>query len=85
MGLITELVNLHLEYADPTPTSYIQEDILNTFDHHFSYVAATAQLAGVKEKVIQKIQKAWREKISTAILNDETSKHCRQDENGRWH
>ncbi len=72
-ALIWELVNLHREYAYSPPVSYIKEDIVGTFDHHFSYVAAIAQLAGVKENVIEARWDAWREQISKAVDNGKIS------------
>lgn len=74
-NLITELVNLYLAYAYPPPISYIHEEIVRTFDHHFSYVSAIAQLAGVKKNEIDDYWEVWREKISKAVDNGEISHH----------
>jgi hypothetical protein len=66
-NLIYELVNLYFAYAYPPPISYIHEEIVGTFNHHFSYVSAIAQLAGVKKNEIDDYWEVWREKISKAV------------------
>jgi hypothetical protein len=66
-ALIFELVNLHRGYAYSPPVSYIHDEIVRTFDHHFSYVSAIAQLAGVKENMIKARQDAWQKRISKAV------------------
>jgi hypothetical protein len=76
-NLITELVSLHLAYAYPSPISYLHEEIVGTFDHHFSYVSEIVQLAGVKKNVIAKLWETWREQLSKAVNNGEISPHWR--------
>ncbi len=41
-SLIYELVNVHGGYSYVPPISYVKEDIIGEFDHHFSYVSAIA-------------------------------------------
>jgi hypothetical protein len=66
-ALIRELVDLYRAYVYLPPISYIKEDVTREFDHHFSYVFAIAQLAGVKEKTIADRWDAWREELSKAV------------------
>lgn len=77
-NLIYELASLHLAYAYPPPVDYLHEDIISTFDHHFSYVSGIVQLAGVKEKVIEDRGDAWREQISKAVDNCKISHDWRR-------
>lgn len=77
-NLIWELKNVYLGYAYPPPIPYLHEDIVGTFGHHFSYVSGIAQLAGVKEKVIEDCRLAWREILSKAANNGEISPHWRE-------
>jgi hypothetical protein len=76
-ALIYELVNLYREYAYAPPISYIKEDIVGTFDHHFSYVFGIAQFA-VKEKEIEGCWVAWREQISKAVDDGKISPDWRR-------
>lgn len=72
-ALIYELENVYSGYTNPPPTSFIKDDILHEFDHHFSYVAGIAQLAGVRKDVLENWPKEWRKQISNSADNDEIS------------
>ncbi|MBM4275879.1 MAG: hypothetical protein FJ134_15670 [Deltaproteobacteria bacterium] len=72
-ALIYELENVYSGYINPPPISFLKEDILCEFDRHFSYVAAIAQLAGVRKDVVENWPKEWREKISNAADNGRIS------------
>jgi hypothetical protein len=77
-ALIRELVDLYCAYVYPPPISYIKEDITRQFDHHFSYVSAIAQFAGVKEKAIVERWHDWREQLSNAVYNGKISPYWRR-------
>jgi hypothetical protein len=68
-ALIYELVNVHGGYSYLPPIAYVKEDILCEFDHHFSYIAAIVQLAGVRKDAVENYWDARREELSKAADN----------------
>jgi hypothetical protein len=66
-NLIKELVDLYMWFAYPPPIAFVKEDIVDTFNHHFSFVSAIAQLAGVKESDIDGQWEKWQGRLSKAV------------------
>ncbi len=68
-ALIYELLNVYGGYSYVPPIAYVKEDVVREFDHHFTYVSAIAQLAGVRKDAVENDRDAWREKLSNAADN----------------
>ena len=66
-ALIYELENVYGGYSHVPPIAYVKEDILREFDHHFSYIAAIEQLAGVRKDAVENYWNARREELSKAV------------------
>jgi hypothetical protein len=73
-NLIKELVDLYMWFVYPPPI----EDIVDTFNHHFSFVSAIAQLAGVKESDIDDQWGKWQGRLSKAVDDGKISPDWRR-------
>lgn len=76
-ALIYELVNVYRGHSYIPPISYLKEDILHEFDHHFSYIFMMAQLAGVRKDVLGNYWDAWKKELSDTVDNGEIPPHWR--------
>jgi|GEM_PF-3148930 hypothetical protein len=69
-NLIYELVNVYCGHSYIPSTSYVKEDILREFGHHFAYVIAIARLASIRKDAVETVVKdygdTWGKKISNA-------------------
>jgi hypothetical protein len=79
--LIVDLVQKHFDYDINLPAGRVihrlegplVEDIVGVFDDHFRFVAAIAQLAGIRSDLVQNIWDDWREQVSTRAIEGKIS------------
>jgi hypothetical protein len=62
--LISALVEANFRFREVT---FLPNDIIKHFETRFDIAAAVARQGGVKDKVISKVRREWREKISLTI------------------